>query len=496
MKYFIDFIRKLNIAEKKKVLKVLSSSRMKDEDNTVSIKLFNYIAFSKKNLVTKRSEIAYKLFRRTNSCFLKTAQSRIKSTILDTLASDSNIEQFYSMEPLEKISVKLRKRIGQLKLLYTIKGYSVFFQRSLNYLIKYARMYEIYPVYLDALMFKISIQLNNDKVNNKKMELLTKELENAQYNYMYLLQVQCMFSKLNVYCRNEQHISCIIKEYTLFVKQLEQNIQSIQSANVRYFYFYFSFYLYTLKGDAINMERLLKSLKVLVENSVALKSNRRFGIVSMQFAYYYANNARLVLAKKYLMKAKKYFNKHALNHYIVCEHLLFISLYNNELNTAKRYLVYIQSENRFICDFINYKYRIFEASILFKEKFYKKCIKLLNENNPLFKDKIGWNNYICQLLFMCYAEMVDEKEADKIIKQIEENMKELRKINYYKIHRIEIILKLMKEIRINKIGFAYSGKTIKKHITTLKEKYKFIFFQMEILCFEDWVVEKVKKYEA
>ncbi|NUM51893.1 MAG: hypothetical protein HUU48_12345 [Flavobacteriales bacterium] len=494
MHTIVNFIISLNPREKEAIRKTLTLFGNKKDEDSLTLRYFDYIiSQSPKKKRKKKQSIEPALFTHTNAKNLKVLQSRLKGKILDTLTLDTFIDNSKDMDSFAKHSIKLRKKMGQLHYLHRVKGKTIFFYRSLNYIIKYARENEMYLVYIDALTLKISSLANIQSVTVDHLKKYTDELENAYINSLLASRLNNMFTKVTLIKQREENGTILENEIIAFLKSTKKEILHSNSKYVKYLYYNLLFRLYLNRDQFSGLEKIAQNMLDLVANSPALRIRGRKAICYVLFSYLYANQGKLLLAEKKLYEALKYFPPNSFNHNLIIEYLFDFAINSNRIRKAKKLADLLKNSKFLKSDYIQSRYLFHEACYFFKIGKYAECNKILNRNLTLHSDSIGWGMGVFHLQFMCAFEMKNIEEMNVIIRKVKRNLEKAEKKKLPTlVTRMKIIANIMSIIIKYEGNVQRCKRQLKRELIKLKGPFRRRFLSEFGLSLEIWLKGKLE----
>lgn len=488
-KNFFQFIYDLNIYEQKIIKQSLAAYSKRNVSENKSLELFNLIVNTYPKMISDK-ELSVRLYKKSsNNNRLRTAKARLKSKIFETLTQDFVIDGSKELDERSRQSIKLRKKMAQIYCLYFLKGKKIYTIRCIKEVIKLAKIYENYPIYLDGLIFLNSIQLN--KVNYSQLIQRNAELDKAQIIYNLINKVCIRYNSICTLSVLQERKLEFKKLLITSIKEFEPYEKKNISKIFNYFFYLICIIYYTLINNLKKAEEYTVKLINVVKTNKSVYCKARLATSHSMYGQVLAKRFKLDEAINNLKISLELFPKGSLNVIIIYELLFLISLQKRDKVLAKKCLDAILKTNINIDEYRKSIHKFYAACYYFTFKNINASLNLLLQNNELNKDKLGRDSLIRIYTILCYIEKEDFIEADRAISSLNLHFCRLKKKSKIIPKRMAKILSILMRIKKYRYCFINYKSELKIQLSSFNKNTAWTPFSNEVICFEEWLKSKL-----
>lgn len=466
----------------------------KDESNK-QLELANFLLRSKR-ACPDENECSLKIYGSKEDYKIHQLKRRLRAKVLDVLTMDINLARKGSLDDVDFVSAKLKKKLLQFQVLYRSKGNLSYNKRLLDDIITESKEYELYEQLISALSYRKYFKgfckgMKHFKEINKQIAIYEygKAAQYQAADYYYQLSISDAFPKKNSFQKKQSFIQkCIL--------QMKRDFKHTRSVNILYYLKLMEMaYFENYKEYGSARDTAVEVIELLKKNKSVYRK-QRIGIAHDNTGYYKMYLGEYAAAAQDFQNAQRYFPSASANLPLSRDFEFNAWLNAGELKKAEAVSKELLKSSRFSQgDFRLAKYRFYNAALQFKKENFKGALKELNQKLEISKDKTGWDISIHLLIIMTNIELGRIDTATTEVESLQRLMKRMEKEGTETRERDKLIIRLLAQLASN--GFsAYhipaSVTTLYQQLTEEKGKYSWQPLTPELIPFHKWIATKYR----
>lgn len=486
-----ELIKSLSKAELDLAKNYLTSFTKKNDENK-SISLLNLILNSEEPVTDEQCSLA--IYGELKSNKYEKLKSRLKQKILDSLTLEVSLERNNSIDEVDLVNIKLKKRIAQFHYLSVLKSKGPFMVRLIEDLIHLSKKYERYNLLSDVLFYKQ--QLIGLSLNKEDYESLSSEINENTINYnLTILAFQnyqkSFSSKVSDFNNFKEYFDF---QFSL-AKELNEKNKNVKSSWVRYFELVILGKIHLENKDLSKSFGCYELIKKLLLESKAINKKQRVGNNFLRMAELSFMLKNYTESIEFLKKAQGFFNPNSPNQLII----QFIRYYPNfELKNFHECLNLSESllSSKISIPGTMHKSRFpfLLALAQFKMGNFKETVKILIQSKNVFDDHYGWDISARVLLIQGHLELENFDHSYSVIEALRKYIERGQKT--FQVHkRNQMIYKILNSLAQNSFDYKKTWRDQAENFKLLEAKegdYQWEPLSFEIMQFQDWFKEKIQ----
>jgi tetratricopeptide (TPR) repeat protein len=486
MKEIYQLVQSLENREKKTTESYLHCFSKQDNSNSSLTRLF--LILSKRKRCPSNEEMVEKLQLKDKQALFY-LNYRLKHKIFEAAVIDINIERLKSIDELNYVSIKLRKRLSQINFLVRTKGTLAIVKTELDNLIKEALKYELYPIVIEGYSLKKQLYIKKAAYANfLKINNLINTYSNAENAIKHAIDFHiCFVAESNLEETFKDKEKRKLLEDIIF--ESNKQLDNFYSPTLHYYIKLFEFYYFTIKEEYTTArETCLERLKLLKKH-VSINRKQRIGNAYIHLYNTDINMKEYTRALNNIHHSIKYFPKYSYNAFVAHETKFKVLFYLKRYTAASHLLEKIKNTNTNNDKFINHKIIYHKSFIYFIKGNYTQAISLLNQPLELNKDKSGHEIFIRIISVCCYLAL---KKYDKALWQLNNLIQNIQKTKKYHVtERNKKIILLLKNILKQETPDIKLNTPLRKIILQLTENSNTQWEPLspELFPIDEWLIQ-------
>ncbi|MGL5890408.1 MAG: hypothetical protein ACRC3B_11015, partial [Bacteroidia bacterium] len=281
------------------------------------------------------------------------------------------------------------------------------------------------------------------------------------------------------------------------INEVQKDLSITRSANVAYYQTFLEIHYYQQINQYRKASEVLTNQTELVEQHPALYNPSRLSLSYINLAWNELYLHRYANSLKYTLKASKIINHNSFNYFQLLLTEFYAYFFDGKYEIALEKIVELeQKDTGTNAEFRAGKRAYLKASAYFMLRKYKQVSQTLAIENPVDKDKEGWNLLIRILQIMNYVEMEQIENAFRAIEALRKQIDKYRKHNV-NINRLSNIYEVLRGLSNSRFDFAEAIKKKETEYQNLLKSptAKWSMFNCELIIFEQWVFAKINNLE-
>lgn len=495
MNDIVDFVSRLTKREITAVKKKLKARKLRVKSNTSLLDFFTEITEEKKNKLNPLNKTYIKKQSLTkkikNKVTARSQKSRLLQIIFDVLSDDYSLYHTNGLDINTREHVYVRKKLAQFILLYNVKGRTQILINMLDKIILKAEKYEVFPVLLDALIYKKAIQVFKAKYS--EISEIDIKIELALKKIMLFIEVSEAYRFGRVLIETEKNINNARKYLYKKIIAIENNNAQKLSQTINYFYLLLKISHLALSNQhkvaaafSIKLIRTVKTQKAVYRKS------------RLASAYDYAaalniHAGRYNEAYFHALQASELFTINSTNFFVAKEYAFYALYYNLQYRSAQKLLTEIirttASDNKFTLA----KYAFYLSCIDFNQHKFQKCKLSLLKNSELSKDKTGWEWQQRVLLILCFIELDEFDNASRAIAALKQQYWRVQSEGTEINKRQKRILKILVKLNVGNYHFRRLKADLQNELLLITKRNAWQPLTPELVRFDVWLKTKLRR---
>lgn len=402
-----------------------------------------------------------KVYGKSDDSSFRKLKSRLKHRLLESLISDTHIENLEIEDPQNAAGVKLRKQLSVLSYLYYSKGNILFLQEFLDDIIKKAEEFNVYIVLIDALKLKKALTY---------LRGTAKEVEEIQSKLDYYYQCDQARDKASNYYNNlirkveftaGDINSALQQQIISSISDLNTLYENMPVPSVRYFQKRIEMAYFSNSG---NLDMARETCHELLEllNLKEFYKKERIGMVYDNLGQLDIRGGNFKNAIKNFRTAQSYFKKGSINLNVSMEQEFLALYYNSDLTKANEVLDSLFKGNIDQGEIRLSKFYYYKASIHFAKGQFFEAHKVLRKYLEIGQDKAGWDISIRILSIMSCIELNYLDQASMEVHSLKKHIERTRKKSKIS-DRMNLVFKAL--LLLERNGFQFQSSELRNSIT-------------------------------
>lgn len=421
-------------------------------------------------------------------------KTRLKQKIYETLCNDNHILRHPELDENIKQSIRLRKKLVQFIVLYSLKGKSEIALNLLDYVIRKAKEYELYSLRIDAIMLKIGLlNYTKDKKQQKEYYTLSKELADSIHNISLQVEVYSAFNKLRIYHAEGKPTRFITQYLYHCIRQFEKEITRSNSGLSLYFLYLLEINYFENIKKYTQAAHYSNKLTELVKNtpSVYRKSRLASAFGNSSAIHIYAGKYNLAI--EHAKKALLLFPAHSVNSLKAMEFIFYASFYSQKYKIAHKYLLLLQQSKVPTDEFEQSKYTFWGICLQYAKGNYAAALKHLLQKQIISKDKMGWDWQSRIIQIQCFIELNKPEEAENAVQALRQYIWRNNMLNENVSKRQKHIFTLLQRAAKSGFRFKHIKSQLQKPLLLITKRNAWEPLSAELIPFDVWIKQKIKR---
>ncbi|MCL4817162.1 MAG: hypothetical protein KJZ56_11020 [Flavobacteriales bacterium] len=421
-------------------------------------------------------------------------KTRLKHKIYESLCNDNHILRHPGLDENIKQSIRLRKKLVQFIVLYNLKGKSEIALNLLDFVIRKAKGYELYPLQVDALMHKIGLlDYSKDKKEQKEYYALSKELTNSIRSLSVQTDVYNAFNKLRIYHAEGKPTRFITHYLYHSTRHLEKMVKDSHSGLSLYFFYLMKINYFENIKKYTQAANYCNKLTELVKNTPSVYRKNRLASAYWNSSAIYIYAGKYDLAIEHAKKALLLFPAHSVNSLKAMEFIFYAAFYSQKYKTAYKYLLALQHSKVPIDEFEQSKYIFWGICLQFTKGNYASALKQLLQKQIISRDKMGWDWQSRILQIQCFIELHKLEEAENAIQTLRQYIWRNDLLNENVSKRQKHIYFLLQKLAKNGFQYKHIKPPLNKHLLLITKRNAWEPLGAELIPFDVWLKKKLKR---